>query len=477
MGGSFLTTAQLPNSKPRPFGLALLALLALSLLLHFVGLSRFNMLVFDELSYAKYAHNYINHLPVFDVHPPLGKLLIGAGLWLADGFGYGAQLTNALSGAERAAWAYRWVDALFGSVLPLLVAGVGWQLTGRTRLALVSGLLVLLSGIFLVEARYALINIFMVTFGLGGHWLWLRGLTAPSAHSRHLHWLLAGLALGACVSVKWNGLSFLGVVWAITVLSWVAARRAKTSNRFSQLNWSRVLGYFVLVPALLYGLQWTPHLQTNNTSFQEAHSQILSFHQNMKDGPGEHPYCSRWTTWPFMLKPISFLYEPGRDSAGPLPPYSERIPTHEQRVVYVVHELINPLLAWSSCLALLWLVAAFAYRSERIALARQASAQQVHELLTFIYLLLGFASGWLPWAFVGRCQFVYLYMPSLAFAILASAWALEQLMSHPLKGLRYTGYAVLGSVAGSFVFFLPIYLGLPISQASFYARMWLGSWI
>jgi dolichyl-phosphate-mannose--protein O-mannosyl transferase len=91
--------------------------------------------------------------------------------------------------------------------------------------------------------------------------------------------------------------------------------------------------------------------------------------------------------------------------------------------------------------------------------------------------LLGFLSAWLPWAFVARCQFLYLYMPSLAFATLSTAWVLEYLLTHPLRRLRMTGYAVLASIGASFLFFLPIYLGLPISTAGFYSRMWLNTWI
>ncbi|MCF8167378.1 MAG: phospholipid carrier-dependent glycosyltransferase [Rhodoferax sp.] len=102
--------------RPRFFFWSLLLLQVASLGLHFYGLSRFNTLVFDETSYARYGHNYFNHLPTFDAHPPLGKLLIGAGMWLADLWGYStAEPTNLLSGAERAPWANRWVHALFGS--------------------------------------------------------------------------------------------------------------------------------------------------------------------------------------------------------------------------------------------------------------------------------------------------------------------------------------------------------------------------
>jgi dolichyl-phosphate-mannose-protein mannosyltransferase len=93
------------------------------------------------------------------------------------------------------------------------------------------------------------------------------------------------------------------------------------------------------------------------------------------------------------------------------------------------------------------------------------------------YLLLSFLAGWLPWAFIGRCQFVYLYMPSLAFAIIASALGASWLIARGTTAWRNSGYAVVALIIGCFLYFLPIFMALPISPAGFHARMWLRSWI
>jgi dolichyl-phosphate-mannose-protein mannosyltransferase len=462
---------------PRVFLWGLLVLQALSFALHFYGLSRFNTLVFDETAYARFGHNYLNGLAVFDVHPPLGKLLIGAGMWLGDLMGYAGESTNLLSGAERAPWAYRWVAALFGSTLAVLLAGITWELFHRWRMALLSGLLMLLSGIFLVEARYALINVFVVTFGLFGHWLWLRSLSARTATRRHLLWLLSGLALGCCISVKWSGLSFLGVVWATTLLGWLTTKRTSTQNRFFAMPWLALLSYFVVAPTLLYATQWTPHLLVSNKTLSQEHTEMLRYHQSVKDDKSEHPYCSRWTTWPFMLRPISLVYETQSERPTEAATGAATAQVPVPVTVRAVHEIINPLLAWCACVAMLWVAAAFAFKWERLALSGTPEPDHLRDVWTLGYVLLGFLSGWLPWAMVGRCQFLYLYMPSLAFALIASAWAVDYLLAHPLGAMRWTGYSVVLGVAGSFLFFLPIYLGWPISQAAFYARMWLVSWI
>lgn len=466
-----------PVPAPRVFLWGLLVLQAISFALHFYGLSRFNFLVFDETAYVRFGHNYLNGLAVFDVHPPLGKLLIAAGMWFGDLMGYTGDPTNLFSGAERAPWAYRCVAALFGSSLAVLLAGITLQLFHRWRMALLSGFLALLCGIFLVEARYALINVFMVTFGLLGHWLWLCGLSARTPIRRHLLWLLSGLALGCCVSVKWSGLSFLGVVWAITLLGWLGQSRTVTPTRFSGMRWLALLLYFVVAPTLLYVAQWTPHLLVSGKTLSQEHSEMLRYHQSVKDDKSEHPYCSRWTSWPFMLRPISLLYEtqsehPTESATGAAP-----VPGQAPVKVRAVHEIINPLLAWYACMAVLWVGAAFAFKWERLALSGKLEPDQLSDLWTLGYVLLGFLSGWLPWAMVGRCQFLYLYMPSLAFAMVASAWTLDYLLTHPLRVMRWTGYGTVLGLSGSFLFFLPIYLGWPISQEAFYSRMWLASWI
>jgi dolichyl-phosphate-mannose-protein mannosyltransferase len=457
-----------------------LLLLAASLALHFAGLSRINTLIFDEVYYAKYGHAYFHGQTVFDVHPPLGKYLVGLGMWIADAIGYSGYLTNTLSGAARAPWAYRWMDALFGSALPLIAFLLAWQFTKRLRAAVLAGAFMLCSGLFLVEARYALINIFMVVFGLLGHWLWLRALDAATPRARHVQYALAGLALGACVSVKWNGLAFLGIIWALTSTAWLFAWRGNdTAKRFAALRWHSLALYFVLVPALLYSVQWVPHMRLNTMTFKEVHSQMLGFHKNMKDGPSEHPYCSRWYTWPLMLRPINYLYEQSRSASDPLPPYADKVPQDQTRAVYVVHAIGNPVLAWWSCIALLGAVA-LAWRAAR---ARGSLMGQTHTLAAHSnawlwgYVVMAFLAGWLPWSMIGRCQFLYLYMPSFAFAVIAAALVVDWLLAQHTALLRNAGYAVSVAVIGTFIYFAPIYLAMAISPQGFYARMWLRSWI
>jgi len=496
------------SSKVAPYGFYLL--LFSSVALHFWGLSRFNVLVFDEVYFPKFGHNYFHGQGVFDVHPPLGKLLVGLGMWLADAIGYGSQLTNTLTGAERAPWAYRWVSALFGSTLPLLTCGLAWELTKKWRLALLSGFFVLFAGLFLVEARYGLINVIMIAFGLAGHWLWLRGLSATTPRARWKAWIGAGVCLGACISVKWNGLAFLGVIGLMTALAWQAAwlRRplAKAAGSaeapamfaparyFGQLRLGVGLLCFLVIPSIVYLVQWIPHLALNDMSFTETHWQIANYHKNLKDGASEHPYCSRWSGWPIMQRPVSYLFEPARSTDDALPPYPVKPPPEEQKIVYAVHAITNPLLAWWSCIALVGMRIAWAWQSKRWGAFTQSVAvptpsagakgtaftvtsTAVPDRWRMGYLLMCFGASWLPWAVIGRCQFIYHFMPSLVFAMIAAAWAVDVLISQTDRWLRGAGYVVLATLVGNFIFFAPLYLGLAMPTKGFYWRMWFTHWI
>ncbi|MGB3758808.1 MAG: phospholipid carrier-dependent glycosyltransferase, partial [Rivularia sp. (in: cyanobacteria)] len=117
------------------FKIGMIAIFVLSLALRFWGLGRFNTLVFDEVYYAKFAQNYLTQTSFFDGHPPLGKYIIAIGMWLSNYFPFWQDTVNVLTGVARSPWSYRWINALFGSFIPLIVAGIAYQLSYRRSFA------------------------------------------------------------------------------------------------------------------------------------------------------------------------------------------------------------------------------------------------------------------------------------------------------------------------------------------------------
>ena len=177
-------------------------------------------MVFDEIYFAKFGNNYLTHTPFFNAHPPLSQYIIGIGIWLGSHIPIGQDIVNGLTGSLRSPWSYRWLNALTGSFIPVVVAAIAYQLSYRRSFALLAGLFTALDGLFLVESRYALNNIYIVIFGLLGQLFLLLALSKQK--QRRLFWLvLSGIAFGASSGTKWNGLWFLLGAYFLWVAAWI----------------------------------------------------------------------------------------------------------------------------------------------------------------------------------------------------------------------------------------------------------------
>ncbi len=151
-----------------PFRAFVLGLWIFCLVIRFWNLGQFNELVFDEVYYAKFAGDYWQGNPFFPSHPPLSHYLIAIAMGIGQLFPVDPDQVNTLTGALRSTWSYRWLNALVGSTIPLLLGAIAYQLTTRR---LFTGLVMIwaaLDGLLVVESRYALNNIYLIFFGLAG---------------------------------------------------------------------------------------------------------------------------------------------------------------------------------------------------------------------------------------------------------------------------------------------------------------------
>jgi dolichyl-phosphate-mannose-protein mannosyltransferase len=189
------------------FSIGIAGVFFLSLALRFWGLGRFNTLVFDEVYFATFGNNYLIHKPFFNAHPPLSQYIIGIGIWIGSHIPFWKEEVNGLAGSLLTPWSYRWINALTGSFIPLVVAAIAYQISHRRSFAFLAGLFTACDGIFLVESRYALNNIYIVIFGLLGQWFLL--LALEKQNRKRTFWLIfSGIVFGASIATKWNGLWF-----------------------------------------------------------------------------------------------------------------------------------------------------------------------------------------------------------------------------------------------------------------------------
>ncbi|WP_404783444.1 phospholipid carrier-dependent glycosyltransferase [Altericista sp. CCNU0014] len=461
-------------AAPPWFWLGLIALWGIALGLRFWGLERFDTLVFDEVYFAKFARNYLTQTPFFDAHPPLGKYLIAVGIWL-KGFN---------------PWGYRWMNALTGSCIPLLVVGLGVQIARRYSFALLAGALATLDGLLLVESRYGLINVYVLAFGLLGHWLAL--LSGQQRGWKHWTALtLAGLSFGAAAAVKWTGLGFLlglYLFWAIGRLGRLGRPGLRLAQelpleQFLRLSFTKLFIFIPVTGAVLYSLLWIPHLLQNpEFGFIEVHRQMFGYHQRVGNGPSIHPYCSSLPEWPLMKRPVSYFYQLASSLQDSLPATGPPLPFNKAKYVYSVYAMGNPPLWWSATVAIAIVLGMMVWH---VVLQMRQLIRPSRNILRFnsekhyvpLYLITGYAANILPWLSISRCAFLYHYMPAYLFSSLALAWLLETGLPHSLKPLRILSLVAIALSIFGFLFWLPVYLGLPIRPLEWQWRIWFRSWI
>ncbi len=458
-------------------------------------------------------------MPFFDGHPPFGKLVIAFGIWVGKHVHWRYEV-NSLTGALISPVAYRWMNAFTGSFIPLLVAGIAYQLSHRRSFSLIAGLFTALDGIFIVEARYALINQYIVICGLLGQFLLLLALNKKNTR-RHIYLAVAGIAFGASIATKWNGLWYLLGAYSLWIVAWgFKILRSKTSDNetfdeyedklsnqafgsqiaskyrakvqisplqnLTQLNIFHIAIYLGIIPVIIYSVIWIPHLLLDTKyDFIEVHKQILGFHERMGgNNASVHPYCAAWYKWPLMTRPMAYYYQTAQNFQDPLPVFGPPLPQGAGKVVYDVHAMGNPFLWWSGLAAIVFLCGMVVWR-----FARKIMAPWVEQGLLVIppqltidtwialYLVINYLVNLMPWVKVTRCLFIYHYMTGVVFAFMAIAWVVDQLLRSYIATLRAVGVTITFLIIGAFIFWLPIYLGLPLTSEAYKLRMWFNSWI
>ncbi|TSC65135.1 MAG: dolichyl-phosphate-mannose-protein mannosyltransferase, partial [Candidatus Berkelbacteria bacterium Gr01-1014_85] len=129
---------------------SLLIWIALIAVGRWINLTSPQAVVFDEVYFPKMASQYLAGESFFDIHPPLGKLLIALGI---QSFG-----------DSYLGW--RVVPAIFGTILPVLAYRLTRVFSGSRLMGLILALFLLTDGLFVVYARLGLMDEIMITFGL-----------------------------------------------------------------------------------------------------------------------------------------------------------------------------------------------------------------------------------------------------------------------------------------------------------------------
>ncbi|MGH7881323.1 MAG: phospholipid carrier-dependent glycosyltransferase [Candidatus Dormibacteraceae bacterium] len=442
--------------------------------------------VFDEIHFADAAHGYLKGLGCLpdyaepglefcDPEPPLAKELIAAGEW---GDGKWRQLTEGARGdpADLGFNTFGWriMVCIFGSLVVPLMYLLAFGLWPNRWFAATAAFLCCLDGMFFVQSRIAMLDIFPIFFIMLSYTLFLFHLRSQRWSSSLLTLMLTGIALGLAISTKWIALAalasigfFLAARVGLTYLNRERRSVSLPENLPGNVPPTLYIGTAAMallaIPAAVYTLSWLPfffwgrmHSLGDLVSYQfQLYDWLASF-------TGSHPFASKWYTWPFLYRPVLYYSgDLGLDGYG-------------QSLVAKIIDLGNPIIWWASILAILSLPY-FLFKKRSWAAA---------------VILVGFITQYFPFVRVIRMTFLYYMFGALIFMILALAFVLARI--HQSEGkifFRWPGLAERVSVQKLvlpgfliltvlfFSYFYPIWSGEPLGNSDWLSRMWFPSWM
>ena len=378
----------------------------------------------------------------YPAHPPLGKWLIALGM-------------AALGPTDPASW--RLSVAIAGILGVVVVMAITHRLWRNSTITVLAGALLAIDGHAIVLSRVALLDNFVMLFGLlgfaavlldrswieGGMERWLQRSTAdgkarswgPALWRRP--WLVAaGVSFGLMSAVKWSGLYFLAVFALYVLVTEANARRQAGVPLWWQgvLLKQAPLNFLLMVPAALAAylaswsgwfattggydrnwiagggerwtgaLAWVPEVLQN---LWHWHAGIYAFHNGLSVS---HPYATPAILWPLLARPTQIYYrgsETGENGCG------------WDYCSEIVWSTANPILWWAAVLAAVYLVYRFArYREWRVGL-----------------VLTGIAAGYLPWLlYPTRTMFQFYAIAFEPYLVLCLAATVALIAGLPARG-------------------------------------------
>jgi dolichyl-phosphate-mannose--protein O-mannosyl transferase len=429
-------TTQLRISRDWAFALGLGAI---GLILRLWNLGSPKGKIFDEVYYATNAQSLLQNgveidsksgLAQFIVHPPTGKWLIAIGIKL---FGYNE-------------FGWRFAAAVIGSLSIVVMYFTAKKLFDNQLLSVFSAALISMDGLHLVHSRIALLDIFLLFF--------IQLAVLAFLHNKY--WFTA-LALGLATSVKWSGLYVLIALALLVLINDYRKHRYLGSEnpirKMAQKNFLMRFLQFGIFPLFIYLTSWFGWFFTKtgwdrnwsaNTlrSFWHYHAEILNFHANLSES---HPYAANPWSWLIQGRPTSFFYETPKNCGG-------------SNCSQEILALGTPILWWLATIALFVTIGFWISKRE----------WQAEILLVVI------GASYLPWfTFQKRTMFSFYAIAFEPFILLTLVFVLSKILKNQRKILIAIGAVVLVN----FLYFLPIFLGIPITYNSWHDRMWLPSWI
>ena len=398
--------------------------------------SWWNSTYFDEIYHARTAYEFIQKtVPYETSHPPLGKVLMSAGI--------------AIFGMTPFGW--RFAGALAGILMLPGMYLLAKQLTKKTWIAAMASLLMALDCMHLTQTQIATIDSFPVLFIIFAYYFMLRFLQTDylreKLHKPLLCLFLSGLFMGFSIASKWIGI-YAGAGLAVlffwhcirmarlqseaiklsndstlteperkTLYSWIPGQSGTcdATNRMMILCAWCIL-FFIIIPIIIYLVSYIPYMAYNAKrihSFGDYiaevwRSQVGMFNYHSTPNLGmDHPFYSPWWEWPLIGKPMYY-------AAQQYLPYDN--PVHHSIFCFG-----NPVIWYGSLAAMAFCI----IRSVSNRRYRIKNNNYLWHLKSTVsnpqntFIMIGFLAQYLPWVLVPRGTYIYHYFASLPFLMLS----------------------------------------------------------
>lgn len=409
--------------------------------------SYYNGTYFDEIYHVRTAYEHIHGLHTYEwTHPPLGKLLIAVGIQIFGMCPFG----------------WRFMGALSGVVMVPLMYLLMRQLSRSRLAAFFAMILMTLDCMHFTQSRLGTIDCFAVMF-IMGMYLFMFRYARMSFHHEPLRKTLAPLGLcGLCFALgcatKWiciyAGIGLAVLYFYTLYRRWVEYRQAEAGMRafspeekkiaqravrnfwrYAALSCLFCCVFFIAVPLVVYYFsyywQLTPDGNFSVSGVIAVQKSMLSYHSSL--GDDTHYFRSPWYEWPLIVKPMWYY-----SGNAFMPPDT----------VSSISCMGNPAVWWGGLVGLVY-VAIKCARSR----ARDKNS---------LYLLISFASQYLPWVLVPRSTFIYHYFASVPFIILCAAVLIEDIERKDRELAGKVAGVWIGAAAVLCAMFYPLMSGTPI---------------
>lgn len=377
--------------------------------------SLMNSSYFDEVYFPRTAYEQLHDLPIYEyTHPPLGKLIMS--------------IPMKFLGVTP--FAYRLMGNIAGIFMLLVIYAIAKELFGDAKYGLFAASIMALDGMHFVLTRIGTVDSFLVLFSLTSFLFFIKYLKIKKESTlkeKIIPLLLSGAFWGMAISVKWTaafiGLG-MGIIYFIDMI-W--------NKKFSLklILWSILA--FVIIPIVIYVASYIPVINNPNSgitsvsSFFDYQKMMYDYHSKLE---ADHPFTSKWYTWPIMQKPVWF--------------YAARF---ENGDVGIISCLGNPAIWWFAIGTTLFTLIYSILEKDKVGLM----------------LIVMICSTWLTYAFIGRVMFLYHYFITLPFAMLTIVFMMNKL-SLWKKNFKYIMPVLSVIFLIVFIYFYPIYSGKPVTQ-------------